>query len=258
MEHTIRVVQGTPAERRLRLAAFFHDFAKPVVYDPQKGHHYIGHEKKSAEMAESILFKNRYEKDVIQEVKILIQYYDVPVEAKSKFNEIFFYHGETLFQSLIQLMLADKKATFANLNAFEKVLLAKAEKTIGYKDIFKAMSRKIRGQFLLDIGMQPSPLFSRIIERLQAKFLKDPVSFNDKALLSTAEKLLHFKDNYGQFCYKKEPYQRVKEFFKDGVIYGILEGEPIISFTSELFEYRYISYKDFEKIDKNGFFIYSK
>ena len=258
IEHTIRVVQGTPVERRLRLAAFFHDFAKPVVYDPQKGTHYIGHEKKSAEMAEQILFENRYEKEVIQDVKTLIQYHDVPLEAKSKLNEIFFYHGETLFHSLIQLMLADKKATFANSNNFEEVLLAKAEKTVGYKDIFKAMSRKIRGQFLLDIGMQPNPLFSQIIERLQAKFLKDPDSFNDKALLSTAEKLLHFKDNYGQFYYKKERYQRLKEFYKDGIIYGILKEEPIISFTSELFEYRYISQKDFEKIDKNGFFIYFK
>ncbi|MDN5359821.1 MAG: hypothetical protein PWQ84_884 [Thermotogaceae bacterium] len=256
IEHTIRVVQGTPLERRLRLAAFFHDFAKPVVYDAKKGNHYIGHEKKSAEIAEKILFENRYKKQVIQDVKTLIQFHDVPLEAKSKFNEIFFYHGEALFQSLIQLMIADKKATFANSSPFEESLLAKAEKTIGYKDIFKAMAKTIRGQFLLDIGMQPNPLFSRIIHRLQNKFLKNPETFNDKTLLSTAEKLLHFKDNYGQFYYKKERYQRFKEIYKDGVVYGNLVGNYEFEFQSELFKYHYLSNEAFKELDRGNSYIF--
>src|SRR6056297_2662769 len=82
IEHTIRVVQGTPNERALRLAAFFHDFGKPAVFDPQKGNHYIGHEKKSVEMVEGILFDKRYEKSIIDEVKTLIEFHDVSLDSK--------------------------------------------------------------------------------------------------------------------------------------------------------------------------------
>ena len=252
IEHTIRVVQGAPNERALRLAAFFHDFGKPAVFDPEKGSHYIGHEKKSVEMVEGILFDNRYEKAIIDEVKTLIEFHDVSLDSKSKFNEIFFYHGEELFKKLIQLMLADKKATFADFESFEQALRAKAEKTLGYQEIFQAMAKKIRGQFLLAIGMKPNPMFSQIIEHLQKKFLKKPETFSDQALLKTAQGILHFNENYGQLYYKKETYHRVKEVYKDGVIYGVLEEENEIAFQSELFKYRYINGEVFERMDKKG------
>ena len=256
IEHTIRVVQGTPSKRTLRLAAFFHDFGKPVVFDAQKGNHYIGHEKKSAQMVDKILFENRYKKQTLQDVRTLIEYHDVSLNSKSQFNAIYFYHGEELFKSLIQLMLADKKATFADFESFEKALLAKAEKTMGYKDVFQVMTEKIRGRFLLEIGMRPNPLFNRIIETLQQKFLKKPETFNEEALLKAARGLLHFKDNYGKLYYKKEIYQRLKEMYKDGVIYGVLEGEVVIAFQSELFEYRYITNAAYEKMDKKGFYTF--
>ena len=254
IEHTIRVVQGTPNDRTLRLAAFFHDFGKPAVFDAQKGNHYIGHEKKSAEMTEKILVENRYEKQTILDVTTLIDYHDISLDSKSKFNEIYFYHGEDLFKKLIQLMLADKKATFADFEPFEKALLEKAEKTLGYKQTFQAMTEKIRGQFLLEIGMKPNPLFSRIIEHLQKKFLKKPETFNDEQLLKAAQEILHFKGDYSQLYYKKEHYQRVKEVYKDGIIYGVVDGETQINFQSQLFEYRYLTFEAFEKLDKNDFY----
>ncbi len=256
IEHTIRVVQKTPVDRTLRLAAFFHDFGKPVVFDVQKGNHYIGHEKKSVEMADKILFENRYEKQTILDVKTLIEYHDVSLESKSKFNSIYFYHGEKLFKALIQLMWADKKATFADFENFEEALHAKAEKTMGYKEVFKDMAEKIRGQFLLEIGMSPNPLFSRIIEHLQKKFLKKPETFNDEALHRVAREILHFKDNYGQLYYKKQLYKRLKELCKDGIIYGVLEGDHEIAFQSELFEYRYLSNKAFQELEKMGSYIF--
>ena len=255
IEHTIRVVQGTPNDRTLRLAAFFHDFGKPAVFDAQKGNHYIGHEKKGAEMAEKILVETRYEKQTVQDVKTLIEYHDVSLDSKSKFNEICFYHGEALFKKLIQLMQADKRATFADYATFEQALEAKATKTLGYRDIFQAMREKIRGQLLLEIGMKPNPLFSRIIDYLQKKFLKKPETFSDEALLKAAGELLHFKDRYGQLYYKKELYQRIQEVYKDGIIYGVVEGETQISFQSQLFEYRYLSLEAFEKMDKKGSYI---
>jgi len=256
IEHTIRVVQGTKNNRTLQLAAFFRDFGKPAVFDAQKGNHYIGHEKKSTEMADKILFENRYEKQTIQDMKTLITYHDVSLDSKSKFNEIYFYHGERLFQALIQLMLTDKKATFADFEPFEKALLKKAEKTMMYKETFQAIAKKIRGQFLLEIGMKPNPLFSKIIEYLQKKFLKKPDFFCDEALFKATQKIFHFKDHNVQLYYKKETYQRVKEVFKDNIIYGVLEEDIEISFNSQLFEIRYLTLEAFEKIEKRGFSVF--
>jgi len=52
-----------------------------------------------------------------------------------------------------------------------------------------------------------------------------------------------------------ELYQRIQEVYKDGIIYGVVEGETQISFQSQLFEYRYLSLEAFEKMDKKGSYI---
>ena len=56
-EHTIRVIEGVPADKVLRIAALLHDVAKPVTKwtDEEGVDHFTGHPQAGAEMSKLIL-----------------------------------------------------------------------------------------------------------------------------------------------------------------------------------------------------------
>lgn len=76
-EHTLRVVKNVPAKPTIRLAALLHDVGKPLCCTREgEVTHFGGHPKKSAEMAEAMLRRLHAEREVIEEVKLLILYHD--------------------------------------------------------------------------------------------------------------------------------------------------------------------------------------
>lgn len=73
LEHTLTVVERTPPELSLRLAALFHDVGKPATKtDNAEGIHFFQHEVVGARMAAKRLRALRFPAAVIQEVKQLI------------------------------------------------------------------------------------------------------------------------------------------------------------------------------------------
>ena len=71
--HTLRMVNLVPAEVVLRLAALLHDIGKPYVWQMVDGKdEFPQHDVVSAELAEQILERMRYDKKTIARVKMLI------------------------------------------------------------------------------------------------------------------------------------------------------------------------------------------
>ena len=72
-EHVIGVVDNSPPDLTLRLAALFHDIAKPRTFSFSNGQvHFFGHDSVGARMTRRILADLRYDQDTIETVARLV------------------------------------------------------------------------------------------------------------------------------------------------------------------------------------------
>jgi poly(A) polymerase len=72
-EHVIGVVDNSPPDLTLRLAALFHDIAKPRTFSFSNGQvHFFGHDSIGARMTRKILTGLRYDQDTIDLVSRLV------------------------------------------------------------------------------------------------------------------------------------------------------------------------------------------
>ena len=84
--HITAVVEATPSELSLRLAALLHDVGKPSCFstDGEGVGHFYGHAALSAEMAETILRRMRFDNRTVDEVVTLVRYHDGPIEEDKR------------------------------------------------------------------------------------------------------------------------------------------------------------------------------
>lgn len=85
-EHSVRAAEAVPADPVLRLTMLFHDIEKPSCFfmgEDNQGHFY-GHAQKSAETAERILRRLKFDNKTIKEVTELIMIHDVEIVPEKK------------------------------------------------------------------------------------------------------------------------------------------------------------------------------
>lgn len=111
-EHTMRVVERVPAEKRLRLAALLHDCGKPLcrTVGPDGVAHYYGHAKAGAKIAGAYLRAMRFPDRVVGDVCLLIrrhmtQYY--PETQVAAMRRLVGRLGPELARALVALKRAD-------------------------------------------------------------------------------------------------------------------------------------------------------
>lgn len=77
-EHTLAVLDATnPNDSVLRLAALFHDIAKPLTrsVEPDGRVRFFGHETKGAELAWAMLRRLKFSNEVVDAVSLLVRYH---------------------------------------------------------------------------------------------------------------------------------------------------------------------------------------
>ncbi|WP_246600067.1 CCA tRNA nucleotidyltransferase [Gordonibacter massiliensis (ex Traore et al. 2017)] len=86
LEHTARVVQGTPPYPLVRWAALFHDTGKPAAFfqDPEGTGHFYGHAKISVRLAQCAMGRLALSPAFVGRVLTLVRYHDDVVEPTSK------------------------------------------------------------------------------------------------------------------------------------------------------------------------------
>ncbi|MFW5780876.1 MAG: CCA tRNA nucleotidyltransferase [Bacillota bacterium] len=94
----------------IRLAALFHDIAKPFCINEDGS--MKGHDRKGKEMAQNILNRMKYPKKTISQVKRLVNYhmYDLSGKAKDSTIRKFIQDNFDILDKLIALKNADHKA----------------------------------------------------------------------------------------------------------------------------------------------------
>lgn len=108
--HTAVVVENTPPKDYLRLAAFFHDCAKPDCFtlDENGVGHFYAHASLGAKKCTEILKRLKFDNKTVKMVETLVRMHDGPIEeskraVKRKLAKL----GEETLRDLIALQRAD-------------------------------------------------------------------------------------------------------------------------------------------------------
>ena len=195
-QHSILSLKFCPsAKLEVRLAALFHDIAKPQT---KRGEGpdatFYNHDHVGARVVEKILKRLRFSNDVVEKVRTLIDnhmfYYNPDEVGESSVRRLIQKVGLQNMKDLIELRIADRlgsgvpKAKPYKLRHFEYIIEKVSQDAVSVKMI------KINGNDLMkELKLKPGPKIGAILDVLLSEVIEDANKNEKKYLLSRAEEL---------------------------------------------------------------------
>lgn len=179
--HTIHAIEKCESDDLIvRLAVFFHDFGKPHSYqDGEDGiRHFKGHGKVSADIADSIMKRLRFDNGTRNNVVELVYYHDATFEVGKKYvkrwlNKI----GEKQFRRLLEVRKADikgqktdyEKSRIEKVNNIEDILeeILQEQECFSLKDLAvngNDVKRTMNLKEGKDVGYWLNEILKRVID----------------------------------------------------------------------------------------------
>lgn len=161
-EHTIAAMQNIRPDKVLRLTMLFHDVAKPVCCSMDENGicHFFGHAKKSAQMAEKIMRRMKFDNDTIARTTALILWHDdMPVLQERQVRHAIHRTGTAQYPALFAVQRADALAKSEHrrteqleaIRAYEKLY----EEIMAKRQCLTLRELALTGKDLIALGMRP-------------------------------------------------------------------------------------------------------
>ena len=189
--HTAQVVQNVPGTLPLRWAALLHDIGKPGCFtlDETGRGHFLGHAKRGAEMANSILLRLKAPTALRQQVVDLIQRHMTPLDADKKIlRRRLGSYGIEGTLDLLALQQADfsSKGTSDETDHFRQIeellrQIREEDACLSVKDL------AINGSDLITLGFTPGPQIRHCLEALLLAIQEETLTNRKEALLVAAK-----------------------------------------------------------------------
>ena len=193
--HTIEVLTevnyfANPNDVILALAAFFHDIEKPHSYQdgPDGIRHFYGHAAKSAEIADSIMRRMRFDNDTRNSVVTLVKYHDADIKPEAKYIKRWLNKlgSEPLLRCLFVLKDSDIRGqTLENrvkrLREVDKLFTVLNE-VIEQQACFSLKDLAVNGGDLIAAGMKPGKEIGAALNQMLELVLNDECTNNKDAL----------------------------------------------------------------------------
>src|SRR5690554_767777 len=188
-QHTMAVVEKTPQDLSLRLAALLHDIAKPrsLSIDAKGIGHFYGHEQEGAQLAGQILSRLHFDNKTRAKVKALIRahmqrlnYPEInPAKLLAKV-------GPENIHDLFILQEADAQAGANRSTGAIQEMRRIVEQALKEKRPFSRADLAISGGDLQRLGLA-GPEIGRTLDKLVAAVIKDPTANKREKLLDFAK-----------------------------------------------------------------------
>jgi len=185
--HIMHAVDSVPsAKLKTRIAALFHDIAKPQTKSVVNGEiHFYRHEFVAEPMIDNIMKRLCAPTDLTEDVKKLVVCHMFPSDlTPSAVRRLIKRVGQDLIYDLIDLRMGDRIASGKRFLGFGKVgkLRQMVDEELA-EPSFSLQHLAIKGQDLIGLGLKPGPMFSKILNNLLERVMEDP-SLNDKEKLT--------------------------------------------------------------------------
>ncbi len=197
-DHIIRTVESIPDSLILRWTMLLHDIGKPAkrTTDDEGIDHFYGHQEASAEMAEVILDRLRFDKLSIKKILTLVKYHDIDIfDTEKSVRRVTSRLGEDLFPSLLEVQRAD--ALGQNPVYLDKRLI----KLDNIKHIYFQIREEqqcltlsqlaVNGDDLIALGMRPGRELKEVLEALFEQVLDNPEINDRETLKELARQLMN-------------------------------------------------------------------
>ena len=188
-EHTLKALCSIDNDEILRVAMLIHDFGKPdVKTTSDKGvDSFKGHPALSAEIADRILRRLKFDNYSRQRVVRLVRWHDIrymPSERNVRFA--LYRVGDDLFEDLLKVQYADllakNPALIEEETPFFREIEAIYKKVIAGGQCYSLKDLAVTGQDLIEAGLKPGPYFKEILDRMLMTVIEDQ-DMNDREKL---------------------------------------------------------------------------
>lgn len=194
-EHTARAVGAVPPTRVLRWTMLFHDLAKPKCFtvDEDGRGHFYGHTALSAQLAQEIMTRLRFEHSLAQRVRAQLACFDAvfPPERAAVHREMARL-GRDVFGDLLQTKLADNAAKASegleNAQRPWRKAVALYNELLLENACCELAELRIGGEELLALGFTGAEI-GRTKQRLLDEVAAEKLENEHAALLGRAERL---------------------------------------------------------------------
>lgn len=194
--HLLCVLDNTPPIIQVRLAALFHDIAKPYTLsiDENGIGHFYGHDKIGAEISKDILKRFKCSNELIEKVYIFVkEHMNHHTNFKEKgIKRLIRRVGEDEIFNLIALQKADIKCSNKNA-AIDHIIEREKEikDILNNKEAYEINQMDIGGRDLIELGFKEGKIIGEILEYLLEKVMENPELNNKDTLKKMA---LDFKN----------------------------------------------------------------
>jgi len=205
-EHTLHVIDASPANLRLRWAALFHDITKPQHRRlVENGATFYGHEVSSARVARSVLGRLKYPKEFIKDVSTLVERHMFTTDVTDKgLRRLVKRVGVDLIFDLLDLRRADVSGQGMggktdDVDVFESDIRAELDK----KPPFSISDLALDGHAVMEMfKIEPGRKVGEILDYLMERVLDDP-SLNTPDQLATLAEEYYSKNSDSNNSYKE-------------------------------------------------------
>ena len=196
--HTLRAIELSPAEPRVRWTLLLHDLGKPDTFtvDSKGIGHFHGHPQRSEELAEGILRRLRVDNGTREMVCELVRRHDegAPVTRKVVRRWISRMGAERL-RLLMQVKRADCLAHADTPRTRERYAATMeftdlVEQVLREESCFQIKDLKIGGREVLACGAAPGPRVGKILEQLLGDVLEERCENDREKLLERTREIL--------------------------------------------------------------------
>lgn len=192
--HTAHAVAAAPPDPILRWAMLLHDLGKPQCFtlDEQGVGHFHGHHRPSAEMAESICRRLRFDKAAAQRICLLVRYHDrsIPLTERAirrAMNQL----GVDGLRQLCAVKRADNLAQHPDYRGRQQEIdrgESIMDELLAKDACFSLKQLAVNGQDMLALGLQ-GPAIGKMLQALLDAVIDGAVENERNALLSLAQKM---------------------------------------------------------------------
>jgi tRNA nucleotidyltransferase (CCA-adding enzyme) len=197
-EHTLWVLERTPADLILRWAAVFHDIGKPhtLSVDEAGNRHFYQHEVVSEEQSRARMRALRFSRDDINGVSAVVRHHMRPLDCGAAgVRRLIRDLGEEL-PRWRTFKVADAPPTMAE-EEFNKVAEG-FDILLGVEMARRAVPSygklAVSGSDLLALGVSPGPTIGRILKELEELVIEDPNRNEKPILIEEAKRRLQLLD----------------------------------------------------------------
>lgn len=196
-EHTLRVMEYTPADLCLRLAGVLHDLGKPAAkkVDENGKPHFKGHDLIGEKMAGKILKRLKFDNHTLERVCRLVRFHDYRMEETEKavrhaINKV----GEDLFLDLMMIEEADSagkrmelfQGSKDHLDVLRKIFQDIQEK----QQCVSLKTLAVSGKDLIAEGHKPGKELGLLLNALLEHVLDVPEDNEKETLLKLSREIV--------------------------------------------------------------------